>query len=44
MANQEENKITVDLESLEHPEKALNNLEEKECLTVAMSSYYLLYR
>lgn len=38
----EENKIC--LKCLEDPGIALNDLEGKELLTTAMSSYYLLYR
>jgi hypothetical protein len=39
----EENKKT-ELDRLENTEIALNNLEEKERLSVAMSGYYILYR
>lgn len=39
---QEESKAC--LECLEDPSLALNNLEDKELLCTAMSSYYLLYR
>ena len=39
----EENKKT-EIDRLENTEVALNNLEEKERLSVAMSSYYILYR
>lgn len=34
----------ANLDCLENPEIALNDLDEKECLSIAMSSYYLLYR
>ena len=40
--NQEEGKNC--LECLEDPSRVLNNLEEKEMLSTAMSSYYLLFR
>lgn len=39
---QEEDKIC--LECLEDPSVVLNDLEPKEMLSTAMSSYYLLYR
>jgi len=40
--NQEEGKVC--LEYLENPCIALNDLEGKELLSIAMSNYYLLYR
>ncbi|MDF2634388.1 MAG: hypothetical protein K0R78_1262 [Pelosinus sp.] len=42
MGKQEDGKAC--LESLEDSSIALNDLEEKELLCIAMSSYYLLYR
>jgi hypothetical protein len=44
MKTQEENKTKACLDCLENPEIALNNREEKERLSIAMSSYYMLYR
>lgn len=47
MKTQEENKTGACLDCsdcLENPEIALNNLEEKKRLSIAMSSYYILYR
>lgn len=44
MGTKEEIKTADYLNCLENPEIALNNLEEKERLSIAMSSYYLLYR
>lgn len=45
METQEENK-TTSLGCLENPnmDLALDNLKEKERLSIAMSSYYILYR
>lgn len=45
METQEENK-TACLDCLENPNivLALDNFEEKERLSIAMSSYYILYR
>ncbi|MBC8016018.1 MAG: hypothetical protein H7X79_09800 [Sporomusaceae bacterium] len=40
--NQEEGKAC--LECLEDPSIVLNDVEEKERLSTAMSSYYLLFR
>jgi hypothetical protein len=42
----EESKTNGCLDSLENPDSdiASNNLEEKELLSIAMSSYYILYR
>lgn len=44
MGTQEESEITTRLDCLENLDIALNNLEEKERLSIAMSSYYILYR
>ena len=44
METQEESKISAGLDCLENTDIALNALAEKERLSVAMSSYYLLYR
>ncbi|MGI6091990.1 MAG: hypothetical protein ACOYD5_03165 [Negativicutes bacterium] len=44
MGTNEESKTAAYLNCLEDPNIALNNLEEKERLSIAMSSYYLLYR
>ena len=44
MENQEEIKTKACLECLENSDIALSNLEEKERLSIAMSSYYILYR
>lgn len=42
METEEDKKAGLD--RLENTDIALNNLEEKERLSVAMSSYYILYR
>lgn len=44
MSDQEKNKAIAGLDCLENTDIALNNLEEKARLSVAMSSYYILYR
>ncbi|SDD62168.1 hypothetical protein [Sporomusa acidovorans] len=44
MENQDESQTHADLDNLEKHDVALNNLDEKERLSVAMSSYYILYR
>ena len=41
---QDQEEVTGCLDPLEDPSIASNDLERKELLRVAMSSYYLLYR
>lgn len=44
MEAQKENRTVSSLDCLENPDIDLSNLDEKERLSVAMSSYFLLYR
>ncbi|CQR71330.1 hypothetical protein SOV_16880 [Sporomusa ovata DSM 2662] len=44
METQNDNKTKAGLDNLENTDIALNNLEEKEILSIAMSSYYILFR
>ncbi|WP_281253681.1 hypothetical protein SPSIL_021900 [Sporomusa silvacetica DSM 10669] len=44
MEIQAENETKACLDYLENTDIALNNLEEKERLSIAMSSYYILFR